>query len=288
MIVENTNGDAQPADASTQQSATNETEAISGLESMVVGDEPVAEEQESTSEETPADEAETTDVEDESETEEETEDSDEESESDEEEADPKAKAHKGERAEKRIHKLTAQRNEAREKLETTEKALQAARLKAESSIPLERDYLNADELAKVQKAITLGDRKKFLMKHIGVGVEDPSDESKSLTAKQVAEELAAIEDHADEISEAQKLYRERKQQQLDDMKAGRMLRLSKASLTKIKKTAPTVKTTPASATAARSVASSLPQRRGVNADRFVKNGGDRDAALRELEEMVPA
>lgn len=287
MIVENTNGDAQPADASTQQSATNETEAISGLESMVVGDEPAAEEQESTSEETPAEDTETTEVEDESETEEEAEESDEESES-EEEADPKAKAHKGERAEKRIHKLTAQRNEAREKLESTEKALQAARLQAESRIPLERDYLNADELDKVQKAITLADRKKFLMKHIGVGVEDPSDESKSLTAKQVAEELAAIEDYADDISEAQKLFRERKQQQLEDMKAGRMLRLSKASLTKIKKTAPTVKTTPASVTAARSAVSSLPQRRGINVERFRKSGGGDDAAVRELEELVPS
>jgi hypothetical protein len=284
MTVENT-GDAQPADGTTQQNGVTDAEGISALEQMVVGDEPAAD-TENTPEVTPDDEdADTTDADDTAD-DEDAEESDEESESDE-DAEPDAKAHKGARAEKRIHKLTAQRNEAREKLEATESALKAAREAANSQVELQADYLKADEMAQIKRANQMIERRKFLIKRLGVGYEDEKDPSKSLTAEQVAEELSLIDDYSGDISDAQRIYRERKQQMLDDMKAGRMLRLSKQALTKNKKPAPSVKSTTPSAAATRSVASSQTSRRGVNIDRFVKNGGGAEAAIRELEELVP-
>jgi hypothetical protein len=253
---------------------------------MVVGDEPAAD-TENTPEVTPDDEdAESTDA-DETADDEDADESDEESESDE-DAEPDAKAHKGARAEKRIHKLTAQRNEVREKLEAAEKALAAAREAANSGVELQADYLKAEEMAQIKRANQLIERRKFLIKRLGVGFEDEKDPSKSLTAEQVAEELSLIDDYSTEISDSQRIYRERKQQMLDDMKAGRMLRLSKQALTKNKKPVPAVKSTTPSSAATRSVAASQPARRGVNLDRFNKNGGDSDAAIRELEELVPA
>jgi hypothetical protein len=139
----------------------------------------------------------------------------------------------------------------------------------------------------VKQANEMIERKQFLMEHIGVGFEDEKDPSKSLTAKQLAEELAKIDRHSSMISEAQKVYEEAKRQQLEDTKVGFMLRLSKQALTKNKKPVPTVKASAPSATAARSAASSHVQRRGMNADRFRKSGGSEDAATRELEELVP-
>jgi hypothetical protein len=282
MIVENTTGDAQPADGTTQQTGVTDADGISALEQMVVGDEPAAD-TENTSEVTPDDEADADEADDTADNDDA--DADEESESDG-ETKTDAKAHTGQRAEKRIHKLTAQRNEAREKLEATEKALTAAREAANSQVELQADYLKADELALIKKATGLIDRRKFLIKKLGIGYEDDKDPSKSLTAEQVAEELSSIDDFSDEIGNAQRIYRERKQQMLDDMKAGRTLRLSKQALTK-NKPAPTVKSTTPSATATRSVASSQTTRRGVSIDRFNKNGGGADAAIRELEELVP-
>ena len=282
MIVENTTGDAQPADGTTQQTGVTDADGISALEQMVVGDEPAAD-TENTSEVTPDDEADADEADDTADNDDA--DADEESESDG-ETKTDAKAHTGQRAEKRIHKLTAQRNEAREKLEATEKALTAAREAANSQVELQADYLKADELSLIKKAIGLIERRKFLIKKLGIGYEDDKDPSKSLTAEQVAEELSSIDDFSDEIGNAQRIYRERKQQMLDDMKAGRTLRLSKQALTK-NKPAPTVKSTTPSATATRSVASSQTTRRGVSIDRFNKNGGGADAAIRELEELVP-
>jgi len=282
MTVENTQGDAQPADGTTQQTGVTDADGISALEQMVVGDEPAAD-TENTSEVTPDDDADADEADDTAEDEDA--EADEESESDE-ETKTDAKAHTGQRAEKRIHKLTAQRNEAREKLEATEKALTAAREAANSQVELQADYLKADELSLIKKAIGLIERRKFLIKKLGIGYEDDKDPSKSLTAEQVAEELSSIDDFSDEIGNAQRIYRERKQQMLDDMKAGRTLRLSKQALTK-NKPAPTVKSTTPSATATRSVASSQTTRRGVSIDRFNRNGGGADAAIRELEELVP-
>jgi hypothetical protein len=143
-------------------------------------------------------------------------------------------------------------------------------------------------MAQIKKANQMIERRKFLIKRLGVGFEDEKDPSKSLTAEQVAEELSQIDDYSGDISDAQRIYRERKQQMLDDMKAGRMLRLSKQALTKNKKPVPAVKSTTPSSAATRSVAASQPTRRGINLDRFNKNGGDSDAAIRELEELVPA
>lgn len=287
MTVENTNGDALPADDSTQHNVTTEDQATAGLESMVLdGDMPEdtakadAEEQDTETEETPTDETSDEDAGEDGDDED-----SEESESD--DAD-EAEAHpKGARAAKRINKLTAQRNEAREKLTMAEKELQAARVAAQANIPLQAEYLTEQQLADVREANTLSERKAFLMGHIGVGFEHPSDDSKSLTPKQVAEELVKIEQYSDFISTTRRAYESAKAQQLEDMKAGRMLRLSKQALTKNKKPVPKVKTTQSSATATRSVASSPALKRGQNVDRFRKSGASEDAAIRELEELVP-
>lgn len=292
MVVENTNGEAQPAESTTQQnSAVAADEGVSALEQMVVaGDEPAAK-QENAGEQTPAEEPkkpeaaadeveadgdEGDDVEDESAGE----DEDEGEEASE-------QPHKGQRAEKRIHKLTAQRNEAREKLTRAEAEAKAAREAAVANIALDPSYLNESQLAQIRSANKMIERKEFLMLHIGVGFEDEKNPSNSLTAKQVAEELVQLERYSGSIGEAQRFYNEAKQQQLEDMKAGRMLRLSKQALAKTKKPAPAVKTTPPSATATRSVAASPAPKRGQNAERFRKSGATEDAALRELEELIP-
>lgn len=290
MTVENTQGEAQPVESTTQQTgAVTADEGLSALEQMVVAGEEPTTKQESTQEQTPAEEpkesetkANEADVDDD-----EGDEAGDESESEDEGEEAGEQPHKGQRAEKRIHKLTAQRNEAREKLTKLEAEVKAARQAAVANIALEPSYLNESQIAQIRSANQMIERKEFLMRHIGVGFEDEKNPANSLTAKDVAEELVKLDRYSGAISEAQRIYDEAKKQQLEDMKAGRMLRLSKQTLAKNKKPAPAVKTTPASSTATRSVASSPPSQRGMSADRFKKSGATEDAAIRELEELVP-
>lgn len=291
MTVENTQGEAQPVESTTQQTgAVTVDEGLSALEQMVVAGEEPTTKQESTQEQTPAEEP----KESEADADEANADDDEgdepgdESESNEDEGNEAGEQpHKGQRAEKRIHKLTAQRNEAREKLTKLEAEAKAAREAAVANIALEPSYLNESQIAQIRSANQMIERKEFLMRHIGVGFEDEKNPANSLTAKDVAEELVKLDRYSGVIGEAQRIYDVAKKQQLEDMKAGRMLRLSKQTLAKNKKPAPAVKTTPASSTATRSVASSPPSQRGMSADRFKKSGATEDAAVRELEELVP-
>lgn len=271
-------------------SAIGENEAIEGLEKMVVTDEESGEPTETEGEETPPTEEQSTEEEsvEEADDPEDGDDEEGESESDEDDAE-EPKAHQGQRAEKRIHKLTAQRNEAREKAEAAEKAAESYKAVAEANLQLQPEYLSKGEAEVIARANQMIERKEWLMGHIGVGYEDEKDDSKSLTPKQIAEELVKIDRQWDLVADARRTYDERKKQQLEDMKAGRMLRLSKAAMAKNKNSAkaPAVKSAASAAqTATRSVAKAAPSRRGMNEERFRKAGATEDAAIRELEELI--
>jgi len=191
-------------------------------------------------------------------------------------------------SQKRINKLTAQKNEAREKLETAEKRLKVMEERGNANIPLLADYVSADDMSAIKQANEVTARREWLLEHVGVGFEDEGDDSKDLTAKDVAKELAKLDRYSDDISDAKRIYREAKKQQLEDTIAGRLLRLSKAAVikSKEKKPPPKVKTS-AGTSSTQKKTSSVSNRRGQNVERFTKAGGDDDAAIRELSELVP-
>jgi hypothetical protein len=151
---------------------------------------------------------------------------------------------------------------------------------------LHPDYLKPEERTLIAEATALDERRAFLIRHIGRGYDDPKNADKSLTAEQIAEELVQVERSAGRIAKAQSLYDERKQQMLDDMRAGRQLRLSKAKLAKPAAPKPVAPATRPAAATSKPVTAKV-QRAGVDLDRFQKNGGDKEAAIRELAEMVP-
>lgn len=222
----------------------------------------------------------------EQETEEESSTEEESEESDNEDADDEKPAHqKGEVYQKRIDKLVAQRNEARDKLTAAETRVKELEERVGDSIELHTDYLTKDELARIKQAKQLMGREEFLMMHL-TGYDDDEDPSKSLTAKQVAQELVQIRRMSDEITDAQRLYRERKAQQLEDMRNGRLLRLSKKALKKTEvKPKTTIKTVTTASSSPKAVTTQ--PKRGQNVERFLKSGGGEDAAARELAELVP-
>lgn len=293
MAVGNTKGDGQPADVTTQQDSSVDLSLEDELGSMVIEDDEssadVAEVSEDSASEDEESETEELEEDDESEEESDEDESEEEEESegdDDDEEEPKHR--KGERAERRIHKLTAQRNEAREKLAELEKRATELEAKSTSNIPLQPDYLSKSELEMIERSNDLIGRKQWLLEHVGVGFEDDVDESKSLTPKQVAQELARIERYSDDIRGAQQIYNERKKLQIEDMKAGRALREGKSKVAdKVKtiKAAPKVKSTSPSAGTRKPEKSGV-SRRGQNVDRFRKAGATEEAAERELAELT--
>lgn len=291
MVDEIKKDNVVPADDSPQQNAADEAQAEKALELMVIeGDEdqpPV----EGTQEEPPDGEAAKVEVDDEPEKapgEAKTDDDPDDPDGTSKDADEEVeKAVKPEGYQRRIDKLTAQKHELREKLETAETRLKTLEARALDSIPLLPEYLSADELAQVREANRLIERKTLLMSAIGVGLDDEKNPDKSLTAKQVAEELVKIESFQDEIHDAQRLYKERMKLQLEDNKVGRAMRLSKQAINKTKQPAPGVKPAQPGAATARSAASGLPPRRGtINLERFNKSGADDKAADTELAELV--
>lgn len=280
-------GDAQPAQDTSGQKVSGESEAIEGLEKMIVmGDEPVSDqalEKPAKTEEPDEDDA-TADADAEDSEGDDVEAGNDESEGGD-DVSEEQKVQAGHRAEKRINKLTAQRNEAREKLDAAEARLKELESVATSQVELPAEYLSQTERTAIQGANALIERKEFLMQHIGVGYEDEKDESKSMSARQVAQELVRVDRMWEQVVDARRLYAERKKQMLEDLRAGRTLRLSKQALNK-KKPAPAVKTTTPSQTAARPAAVANTPRRGQNAERFAKAGRSEDAAIRELEELI--
>lgn len=197
-----------------------------------------------------------------------------------------ASRHESPRVEKRIAKLTAQREEMRERYEESKARIEELEAQVVQPIGLHPDYLTPDERTLIANATALDEKRAFLIRHIGRGYDDPRDANKSMSAEQIAEELVAVERNAGRIAKAQALYDDRKQQMIEDMLAGRQLRLAKNKLTK-----PTVPKPPV-APAVKPGATSQPvsqqvQRKGVDLDRFDRNGADKDAAARELAELVP-
>jgi hypothetical protein len=281
MTVENTNGDATATEVTTRELSADD-QATASLEELVLADDianvPDEDEEstESTTEESDDDAGE------------DDEDSDDDAETEDDEEPEEEESHRETRSEKRISKLVAQRNELRDKLETTESRLKAIEGRVGDNLPLELDYLSDADAKLIRQANDVMQRKKFLLEHVGVGFEDPKDESKSLSPKQVAMELAELEGQTTLVADAQKLFSERLALQKEDLKAGRLLRLSREKLKKSPaKVGPKVAAQAGSAGSARKPAVSQSPRRGVSVERFQKSGATDDAALRELEELVP-
>lgn len=301
MDADEAKADAQAEDASRPNVSAEDLNAEDALGEMAVSDEDDSGTEDAGEEnldeaESDADEDDAADDDDSDESDEtsdDDEDSDEESDTDDdgdeaEDGDTAdARRQMGARAQKRINKLTAQRNDFREKLDAAEKRLKSLEDRSHASIPLDPDYLSADEAQLIKEANEMLDQREWLMEHIGVGYEDENDESKSLSAKDVAKRLAGLDRASEQIADAQRIYRERKRLQIEDMKAGRALRLSKDAVktTKAKRPAPPkVKSTSPGQVPKKKPSTS--SRRGINLDRFKKNGGGEDAAARELGELV--
>lgn len=290
MDAEQAKADALAADGS-QEGVAN-VDAEDALGDMVVqDDDPVkdAESEESDEAKVEDDESKDTDADAEEEADDGEDSEDEEDEQTGDDAEEEAETpEKVTGSQKRINKLTAQKNEAREKLETAEKRLKVMEERGNANIPLLADYVSADDMSAIKQANEVTARREWLLEHVGVGFEDEGDDSKDLTAKDVAKELAKLDRYSDDISDAKRIYREAKKQQLEDTIAGRLLRLSKAAVikSKEKKPPPKVKTS-AGTSSTQKKTSSVSNRRGQNVERFTKAGGDDDAAIRELSELVP-
>jgi len=290
-------GGAQPGAESSTRISVEDAQAELGAmvvdeAEVVAGEEPGAK-----ADEVPAKEAddgvpsdgEPAKPESESEEEEEFEDEDEGEEEDKEEREegkePKGHEEKS-RAERRIAKLTAQRAEAREKLEVAEERVRELEGQVAGQIGLHPDYLTQAERKQIADATALEERRAFLIRHIGVGYDDPKDEGKSLSAAEIAEELVAMEKATGAIASAHALYDERKKQMIEDMKAGRQLRIDRERLPKPKKKTPVAAPPAAPAAAPAKPVSDPVKRSGFNEERFKANGGGKDAAVVELAELV--
>jgi hypothetical protein len=284
MAGEQVQGDAQPAEVSPPQISSDEAQESLGKmaimdEAAPEGGAEATEDIVETPKETKPDEAEAKD--------EETSDAEAENGADtedEEEGQTEAK-HDSPRAEKRIAKLTAQREEFREKFEAAEVKVKELEAKTAESVGLHPDYLKPEEHKLITEANAMESRREFLLRHIGRGYDDPKNTDRSMSAEQVAEELVLVEKQASRIAKANAIYEERKQQMLDDMRAGRQLRLSKAKLAKPVASKPVATATRPSAATSTPV-NSKAQRQGIDLDRFAKNGADKDAAARELAELA--
>ncbi len=291
-------GGAQPVAESSTRISVEDAQAELGAmvvdeAEVVAGEEPGAK-----ADEVPAKEAkdevpnggEPAEPESESEEEEESEDEDEEEGEEEQEEGEEGKEPKGReersRAERRIAKLTAQRAEAREKLEVAEERVRELEGQVAGQIGLHPDYLTQAERKQIADATALEERRAFLIRHIGVGYDDPKDEGKSLSAAEIAEELVAMEKATGAIASAHALYDERKKQMIEDMKAGRQLRIDRERLPKPKKKTPVAAPPAAPAAAPAKPVSDPVKRSGFNEERFKANGGGKDAAVVELAELV--
>lgn len=288
MAGEQVQGDVQPADATPPQTSMDEAQSELGKLAIMDEESPKSETPDAKADDAKPQETEAADEaaeeSDESDTDAEAEDDAEETEA---EDTGKAEAkHDSPRVEKRIAKLTAQREEMREKYEAAEARVKDLEQQVVQPIGLHPDYLKPEERTLIAEATALDERRAFLIRHIGRGYDDPKNADKSLTAEQIAEELVQVERSAGRIAKAQALYDERKQQMLDDMRAGRQLRLAKAKLPKPAAPKPVAPATRPGATASKPVAQQV-QRSGIDLDRFAKNGGDKEAAIRELAELVP-
>lgn len=126
----------------------------------------------------------------------------------EQEADPDPDAEEGEPeqddavpegVQKRIDKLTGkvkdvsrERDEAAKERDELKAKMEDAEKRASLNAPVDAAYLSDDEIAMVEKANSLDDRRRFLMDHMD-GYEDESNPDNSITSTQVMAELKSME-----------------------------------------------------------------------------------------------
>jgi hypothetical protein len=176
------------------------------------------------------------------------------------------------------------------KVSTLEGELNRLKAATEANIPLHPEWTEKPDLDAIVTTNRL-EAEVARLKANWRGIENDKDPDQSLTAEQVqqryaqaAAELAALKPKADEA------WRKAHQQFVEDAKLGRQIRAERAKAAAAAGKPTTEKpaaVVPAGQGAAGRPATSAPTVRGQNRERLEKQGGTREAAERELAELVP-
>lgn len=198
-----------------------------------------------------------------------------------------------ERLGKEVAKRKAEQEKAEaaaSKAQSLEGELATLKAAAESRIPLHPEWAEKTDLDAIVESNRLEDEVARLKENWN-GVEDEKDPTKSMTAQQVQQRYAqAVAELAALKPKAVEAWNKAHQQFLDDARAGRKLRLERAKAAEVaaKGAAATGKTTvvPAGSGAAGKAVTTPAIRGGQSRERFEKLGGTREAAEKELAELV--
>jgi hypothetical protein len=282
---------------STELSSEN---AVADLENLVSDDDAVvtAETIETETEPTPAEQESETDVAkpEESESEASTEEQDEDSE---ENADTGKKLFNEVQQkifDKRVGKEVAKRKEAVKEAEERAKAAEAKlaelsakadpdMLKVAETTGIAPEYLTPTEAKTIKEYQEWKNTQAFCQKHLKTGWQHPTDSTKDWSSEDLAEQLAKANEILIDLGpEVRPLMRTKAQQMAEDRALGRKIRLEKIAAAKNK----TVVKPPQVAPRAGSMAPAAPRPpvRGMSEERFIKGGRTKEAALRELANLV--
>ena len=181
---------------------------------------------------------------------------------------------------KRVGKLTARAKSAEERLAAAESELQAFRGQDVANLPLPASYLKPDERALIKAADVAEERVKFLLRHRD-GVVNEKDPSKGMTADEVAEELATVQAQAIRLTaKADGVYERGKQKMLRHLELGRKAEAELAAAARKKATVTRGPGSDSPAASTRIV-------EAPTSESFKKLGGNRDAAVKVLRNLVP-
>lgn len=178
------------------------------------------------------------------------------------------------------------------KVTTLEGELTALKSAAEGNVPLHPEWVPAADLAAIAEAGRLETEAQRLKRNWqGVENEDPA---KAMTAEQVQQEYARVTAELAALRpKADAAWKSGQAQFVADAKLGRKIREDRAKAAELAKsgktdgegrTAATV--VPAGQGAAGRTPISTPTKRGQSGERFDKAGGTREAAEKELAELV--
>jgi len=209
-----------------------------------------------------------------------------------EDAADEAEGHRSPRAERRIAALTAEKKQIESRATAAETRAKDLETIAAQNVGLHPDYVQEAEARLIARAQTLRTRERELLKTWdGVESDDPA---KNKTPEQVRSEWADVRSELDEVGpKARRLYDERLSQMVADMQEGRRMRLERARATPRGSPPAAAKTVrpPPAIPKGTAGAAGVKTPRGANApseERFLKSGGSRHAAERELSMMAGA
>jgi hypothetical protein len=193
---------------------------------------------------------------------------------------------------KRVGKEIAKRKEAEEKakaLETKVTELSAKTdpdmLKVAEASGIAPEYLTPAEAKTIKEYQEQKNTQAFCQKHLKTGWQHPTDSTKDWSPEDLAEQLAKTNEILIDLGpEVRPLMRIKAQQMAEDRALGRKIRLEKAAAAKKK----TVVKPPQAAPRPGAMAPAAVRSpgRGMSEERFIKSGRTKEAALRELANLV--